>query len=128
VVNSTGTIINCILGGGKTGDYYVRVINNGIAGTAISFTSPASFFQYMIFVESISPLSGPMGGGYNITITGRNFAPTTSTNVFIGDASDNICNIASITTTTIVCTLPFMDPSYDAGVPVNVTVAGRAVE
>jgi hypothetical protein len=50
VVNSTGTLINCILGGGKTGDYFVRVLNSGIGGTALSFASQGSSFQYKIFV------------------------------------------------------------------------------
>jgi hypothetical protein len=58
------------LGGGKTGSYYVRVLNQGVAGTAISFQSPASYFQYKVFVDSVTPSSGPMGGGYNITIIG----------------------------------------------------------
>lgn len=128
VVNSTSTVINCILGGGKTGSYYVRVINNAQTGAALSFTSPASFFQYAIFVSGVSPVSGPMGGGYNITITGKNFAGLDSTNVLIGGASDNICNILSINSTNIICTMPFMDPSYNSSTPVNVTVTGRAIE
>ena len=121
-------MINCILGGGKTGSYYVRVVNNAQTGAALSFTSPASFFQYAIFVDSVSPVSGPMGGGYNITIKGKNFAASDSTNVFIGGASDNICNILSINSTVIICKMPFMDPSYNSGSPVNVTVTGRAIE
>lgn len=68
-----------------------------------------------------------MGGGYNITIAGRNFA-LTSTNVLIGNAPDNLCTIMSITSTEIICTMPFMDPTYSSGLPVNVTVTGRAVE
>lgn len=128
VVSSTSTVINCILGGGKTGSYYVRVMNNAPTGAALSFASPASFFQYAIFVDTVSPVSGPMGGGYNITITGKNFAGSDSTNVLIGDASDNICNILSINSTVIICKMPFMDPSYNSGSPVNVAVTGRAIE
>lgn len=99
MINGTSTEIYCILGGGRTGDYYVRVINQGIAGTAISYQSPASFFQYKIFVNSVTPSSGPMGGGYNITITGLNFASLDSTNVFMGDALNSLCTILSITST-----------------------------
>ena len=117
----------CILGGGKTGNYNVRVINKGIASAAISYPSPGSLFQYKIFVNSVSPSSGAMGGGYNITITGQNFAFNDSTNVFVGDALNSICTIVSITSTTIVCTVPTMDDSYSSGVSVNVVVTARAV-
>ncbi len=68
-----------------------------------------------------------MGGGYDITITGRNFASADSTNVFIGDAMNTICKIKTIASTVIVCTMPSMDSSYSAGTPVNVTVAGRVI-
>jgi hypothetical protein len=128
IINATSTEIYCILGGGKTGDYYVRVINQGNTGTAISYKSPASYFQYKIFVNSVTPSSGPMGGGYNITISGQNFASLDSTNVFVGVALNSLCTIVSITPTTIVCTVPTMDDSYTAGVAVNVVVTARAVE
>lgn len=116
------------MGGGKTGNYYVRVINKGNAGTAISYPSPASLFKYKIFVNSVTPSSGSMGGGYNITISGLNFASNDSTNVFVGDAINSLCTIVSISSTTIVCTVPSMDDSYSAGVAVNVVVTARAVE
>ncbi len=69
-----------------------------------------------------------MGGGYNVTITGRNFASADSTNVFVGDAMNNFCKIKTISSTVIICTMPSMDSSYNAGVAVNITVTGRVVE
>ena len=128
VVTATSTSIQCILGGGKTGDYLVRVLNKGAAGKALSPSSPASSFKYKIFVESVTPNIGSMGGGYDITITGRNFAGKDSTNVFVGDAMNSLCKIKTITSTTIVCTVPSMDSTYVIGTPVEVVVTGRAVE
>ena len=128
VVTATSTSIQCILGGGKTGDYFVRVLNKGTAGKALSPSSPASSFKYKIFVESVTPNIGSMGGGYDITITGRNFAGKDSTNVFVGDAMNSLCKIKTITSTTIVCTVPSMDSTYVIGTPVEVVVTGRAVE
>jgi hypothetical protein len=59
--------INCILGGGKSGIYYVRVLNKNVGMSGASSTSK---FEYRIFVQSISPSSGSLGGGYQIAITG----------------------------------------------------------
>lgn len=128
VVTATANSIQCILGGGKTGDYFVRVLNKGASGKALSPTSPASSFKYKIFVESVTPNTGSMGGGYDITIKGRNFATIDSTNVFVGDALNSLCKIKTITSSTIVCTVPSMDNTYTSGTPVDVVVTGRAVE
>lgn len=128
VVTATSTSIQCILGGGKTGDYFVRVLNKGASGKALSPASPASSFKYKIFVESVTPNIGSMGGGYDITIKGRNFAGMDSTNVFVGDALNSLCKIKTITSTTIVCTVPSMDSSYIPKTAVEVVVTGRAVE
>jgi len=103
----------------------VRVLNKN---QGLSFKSPASIFNYKIYVSNISPISGSMGGGYNLTITGRNFAGLDSTNAFVGTAMNSLCTILSITTTTIVCSVPSMDSSYIAGVPVPIVVTGRAIE
>lgn len=125
VQSVTSTTINVILGGGKSGEYNVRVLNKGVG---LSFPSPASQFSYRIYVESVTPATGSMGGGFDITITGRNFATADSTNVFVGSAMNSLCTITSITATTIVCTLPPMDSTYTGGAPQNITVTGRAVE
>lgn len=56
-------------------------------------------FNYEILVYSVSPTSGGLGGGYNITITGKNFASPSSMNAFIGNAMNSICIIVSGTST-----------------------------
>ena len=78
----TTTEITCTLGGGKTGDYDV-VVYDPTSGSSIPDAN--SQFSYKIVVTSISPVSGSLGGGYDIVITGYNLADSFgSTNVFIG--------------------------------------------
>ena len=85
----TSTTIDCILGGGRSGvyDIVVREASNGM-----SIPSDNTKFSYKIVVTSLSISQGQIGGGYNLTVTGYNFATTTGTNnVFIGDAKNSIC-------------------------------------
>ena len=70
VVTVSSTQIECILGGGRTGTYNVVVLDSS---SGESSTDSNTVFNYELVVESISPVSGSMGGGYDITITGRNF-------------------------------------------------------
>ena len=45
-----------------------------------------SVFDYKIVVTSVSPTSGSIGGGYDLTITGYNMKEAFgSTNAFIGN-------------------------------------------
>lgn len=70
VVSVTSTEIECILGGGRTGTYNVVVLDSSSGESSIGDNT---VFSYEIVVETISPVTGSMGGGYDITITGRNF-------------------------------------------------------
>lgn len=70
VVSVTSTEIECILGGGRTGTYNVVVLDSSSGESSIGDNT---VFNYEIVVETISPVTGSMGGGYDITITGRNF-------------------------------------------------------
>jgi len=81
VVSVTSTSIECILGGGRTADYNVVILD---ATTGQSSITSDSVFSYQLIVDSISPTSGSLGGGYNITITGRNFGDASSHTVFVG--------------------------------------------
>ena len=63
----SSTEITCILGGGKTGEYDVLVLVNGVG---MSEAGADSKFNYKIVVTNVSPVSGSMGGGYTLTITG----------------------------------------------------------
>lgn len=80
-VNSTE--IECILGGGRTGSYNVVVLDS-VAGE--SSTSVSTVFEYKTTVTSVSPSSGALGGGYDITITGTNFGTADTHTVFVGNA------------------------------------------
>ena len=92
-------------------------------------SSPASDFEYRIFITSLSISSGSAGGGYDLTIVGSNLSPSMdSNNVFIGNGENAICEITSINSTHITCTVPPMLEEYTAGVPLEVVVTGRLVE
>jgi hypothetical protein len=104
---ATSTSMTCVLGGGRTGDYFLRVL---VVGKGMSAPSAASRLSYEIVVNSVSPSSGTIGGGYALTVNGANFATATgSTQVFIGDGFGGLCSIISINSTQINCTVPVMD-------------------
>ncbi len=83
VVSVTSTTVECILGGGKTGNYSVVILDSTMGESTISASAS---FSYELIVDSISPLTGGLGGGYDITITGRNFGAADSHTVFVGTA------------------------------------------
>lgn len=95
----------------------------------MSAPSANSKFSYKIVVTGLSITQGHIGGGYNLTITGYNFATASGTNnVFIGDGMNSICSILSSTPTSIVCRMPRMLDSYTSGTPQGVVVTGRILE
>lgn len=103
-ISVSSTSIQVVLGGGKTGDYDVVVVDSA---NGMSLPSANSRFSYKIVVTSLSATSGHIGGGYDITINGLNFATAAgSTQVFIGDAKNSICKIVTATATAITCTVP----------------------
>jgi hypothetical protein len=118
--------MTCVLGGGRTGDYHLRVL---VVGKGMSAPSTASLLSYEIVVNSISPTTGSIGGGFAMTINGANFATGKgSTQVFVGDGLLSLCNILTITSTKITCTVPPMDDTYLAGDTKTVLVTGRLIE
>jgi hypothetical protein len=58
-------------------------------------------------------VKGSLGGGYDIVITGRNFANADSHKVFIGNAVNMVCVIKNATNTKITCTIPRIDSTYN---------------
>jgi hypothetical protein len=122
VANSS--FMTCILGGGRSGEYFVRVVepSGGISAAATS-----NALSYEIVVTAVSPVSGPLGGGYVLTIGGQNFATKDSHNVFIGDGS-SMCKVLTSTSTQITCMMPRIDPLYQSATPLTVVVVGRIVE
>ena len=126
IISMTSTSINCILGGGKSGIYDVVVQDSSNGMSQISANSK---FSYKIVVTSLSISQGQIGGGYNLTVTGYNFATASGTNnVFIGDAKNSICVVLASTPTSIVCRMPRMMNDYRAGTPLGVVVTGRILE
>ena len=70
-----------------------------------------------------------MGGGYNLTITGDNFAPDAgSNNAFIGTAKNSICSVLEANDTHLICEVPRMLDDYSAGDALEVVVTGRILE
>jgi hypothetical protein len=119
------TSMTVVLGGGRTGDYYLRVLVNG---KGMSAPTDANKLSYEIVVNSVSPTTGSIGGGYMMTINGANFATASgSTQVFIGDGMNSLCLITSITATVIQCTVPIMNSNYVVGDPKTVLVTGRLI-
>lgn len=126
IISMTSSSIQCVLGGGKSGEYDVVVydLSNGM-----SVLSANSKFSYKIVITSLSLSTGQRGGGYNLTVTGYNFAPTVGTNnVFIGDAKNSLCIVLSSTATSIVCRMPRMMDDYTVGQSLDVVVTGRILE
>ena len=74
------TSIKCILGGGRTGVYDVLVF---VSGVGLSSPSDLTKIAYEIIVNGVTPSFGSMGGGYNITIQGENFAEDVKSNSII---------------------------------------------
>ena len=103
----SSTTIRCILGGGKTGEYDVLVFVDGVG---LSSPSLSAKFSYKIVVTSVSPTSGSMGGGYNLTIQGLNLAPDMNSNsAFIGNAKNSICSVIDANNTHLICEVPRMN-------------------
>ncbi len=123
ILSISSTSITAVLGGGRSGTYDVVVIDS-VNGK--SLPSASSSFTYKIVITSLSINSGHIGGGYTLTVNGYNFATTTGTNnVFIGDVKNSICNIISMTSTAITCTVPRMMAEYTVGQSLAVVVTGR---
>lgn len=125
-VTVSPTEITCILGGGRVGAYDVVIVVDGVGA---SLPNANSEFSYEIVVTGVSVDSNSMGGGYNMIVTGSNFAPEkNSNNVFIGDALNSICEVISSTETEIVCEVPQMHEDYSAGDSLEVVVTARITE
>jgi hypothetical protein len=67
------TDMTVILGGGRTGDYKLRVVNYLGASVDVDFS-------YKIIVNSVTPKSGSKLGGTLLTIEGDNFSVTKTDN------------------------------------------------
>ncbi len=97
--------------------------------TQDGYASGSIAFSYIIKVTGISPASGSMNGGTELTISGDNFSVSPTDNqVFIGDEFNQFCHITSATKTQIKCTTPPAHADYRSGDVQTVYVTGRLIE
>ena len=126
IITINSTCINCILGGGRSGNYDV-IVQNSANGQSVANVN--AIFSYKIVITNLSLSISHKGGGYNLTINGFNFATSAGiNNFFIGDALNSICKILSYTSTSIVCQVPRMMNDYRTGQLLNVVVTGKVIE
>lgn len=84
-----------MMGQGVSGDYNVSVVVSG-RGASKPRTPTANQYSYGVYIDSISPQQGILGGGNNITIKGQNFIVGDGLNkVFIGEAECLFVNVIS---------------------------------
>ena len=103
LVNATTTEIFAILGGGKIGNYNLKLEIQDVGYSTESATN-ANSFAYDLSITAISPLVGSIYGGTLITFTGNNFSPINNQNqVYIGEVINNFCDIVSSTSTQLIC-------------------------
>lgn len=101
VINVTGNILCGYVAGGTSGTYEVIVLVDGI-GYSRPTGANNNIYTLGVFVDSVSPLSGPIGGGTLINITGRNFVGS-GNEVYVGS---NVCTIVSQSPILIQCLTP----------------------
>ena len=100
VLELSDTLIKVGISGGLPGLFSVNV-RKGTDGNAIANPSTATDFTYEVSIDTISPTTGSISGGTLITITGKNFIPTDTTEsmVTIGNQLNQLCIIQTITST-----------------------------
>lgn len=110
VTAATSTSITCDVGNGPVGFHSVLVTvqDKGYASGNVQFSYGAD-------VLSISPTSGSLGGGGNLTISGYGF-DTNGVNVTINALT---CNVISVKTDEIICIVPNSNTGGAFNVVVN---------
>jgi hypothetical protein len=127
-LNALGTELDYTFIGGHRGTFKLSVKRKGYG------RSNLVDFTYEIKVTGVTPLTGSIAGGTELTIAGANFSlDKLENNVFLGSVSgfDNkICHVTSVTTTQIKCLTP---SGYDWQVDgqtneQSIIVQGRLIE
>ena len=99
----TNTQIKAILGGGKSGAYFLRVELVGMGASIASFSGSNSF-KYEITITKVSVKEGSREGGTVIGIDGTNFSPVLNQNqVFIGEQLNKYCDVVKATAIYLEC-------------------------
>jgi hypothetical protein len=127
VLSASDTLIKAGIPGGLPGMFDVNVIKTGL-GNAISNPTTANDFTYEVVIDSVSPISGSIGGGTLITITGKNFVDDEmDTMVTVGNELNQLCKIEQITKTEIKCRTPPKNEYYNVSVPQVITVDSKLI-
>lgn len=127
ILSVNDTFIKAGIPGGLPGLFDVNVIKEGF-GNAIAIPRDVNDFTYEVYITSISPSTGSIGGGTLITITGKNFVPDVlDTMVTIGNELNQLCKIESITETEIKCRTPPKNEYYAIGDAQVVTVDSKLI-
>jgi hypothetical protein len=115
-VNSD-TSITAVTPPSAPGTVDVTVISGG--GTSVTGSVDQYTFYSQPSVTSVSPNSGPVGGGYVITVTGTNFTGTTG--VMFGDVA---CGFSVVNEATLSVFVPASDSQPGDSVDITVTSPG----
>lgn len=125
VLSVEPTKIKCLLGGGQSGVYFVRVEVDGV-GASIPATTDSNKFSYTIVVSSVEPVEGGTEGGTVVMIKGRNFSPVKNENqVYIGDDVNKYCDIMEASPTELKCKTRKMTTASFIDVSIPVFVAQK---
>lgn len=122
VLSVVATKIKCLLGGGQSGVYFVRVEVDGV-GASIPATTDSNKFAYTIVVTAVDPVEGGTEGGTIVTIKGRNFSPVRNENqVYIGDDVNKYCDVLEASATELKCMTRKMTTAsfIDVNIPIFV--------
>lgn len=108
VVQSTDSLIKCVLPGGKKGKYRLKVTVSGKGSCDYTNKTASDYdiFEYRIAIYSLSPNKGSILGGALLTIQGENFAPNSGQNQIALSNNFNellICDIVNFNETTLQC-------------------------
>mmetsp|Transcript_28304 Transcript_28304/g.25090 ORF Transcript_28304/g.25090 Transcript_28304/m.25090 type:complete len:305 (-) Transcript_28304:1377-2291(-) len=122
VTNVADTQIDCTYLGARTADYWIMVTNAN--GNSNKFT-----FVSKVEITSVSPTSGSILGGTELTITGGTFSTDTQQNLvyLIASTDDDIlCDVTAATTTEVTCVTRAQTAEMTG--TLDVVVATRIVE
>ena len=119
ITSSSLTEVTCISQPHSPDTVNVTVVVNGVSDQIED--SYTYSINSTLTISSVSPPSGPVRGGTQLTIVGSNFVNDITVNI-----GGSVCNITSLTVTEIQCTTAMHQPGvYD--IIVTSSTLGRAV-
>ena len=122
VINCTINLIYGVLGGGQVGSYKLKIELDQVGSSKEALINTA-LFKYELIVISLSPQTGSIYGGTQITIKGVNFSPVKKQNqVYLGD--NNYCVVLESSHDSIVCETKPAPSSY-IDTPLSVAITQR---